>query len=203
LAGALNRLGVIATRPQLKKLIKLIDVDQSGRVEYNEFLTCVENRKAEVIKLQKLNGIKKKRGIVISSRSSSRSGPSRPQSRGSSESHSKRQQKVRELKKKALIKKNITAGAKRLAKMNPVLLKRAKIAFESADTSNNGEINFPEFYIKLHNKVPSVNDAEQVAKCRKLFVYWDRDGSGGINLTEFLYCLSTVTCNITSQATEQ
>ena len=81
LQHALNRLGVMATRPQIKKLIDFIDLDGSGRVEYSEFQTVLVNQKKKN-ELEKRNRARKKgaKGRLSRPQSGStvRSGSSRP-----------------------------------------------------------------------------------------------------------------------------
>ena len=194
LQDALKRLGVMATRPQIKKLIHLIDTDNSGRVEYNEFVTCLENRKKETyIAIQKKNQMNNAKLESNSGRSSSSNSraSSRPQS--GSKKFSKQNAKRIHLQKLAAKKKKMMQGVKRLSTLDPQLLKVATRAFNDADKNKNGFITFPEFFEKMHGKTPSIDDAHRVKECRNLFKFWDKDNSGGIDLEEFLYCLSTAT----------
>jgi Ca2+-binding EF-hand superfamily protein len=200
LQDALKRLGVMATRPQVKKLINMIDIDQSGRVEYSEFATCLEERRKIQEELSRVlrqgakgtthsklgnNGGSSKSGTVTNSTMVIKKTPGI--SKKKKTTHGVRQKaKQKNLTKAAAEKKRRQRiGVQKLGKMDPELLERATLAFNSADASHDGSISFPEFFQKLHGCRPSVDDAERVRKCRELFKFWDRDNSGGIDLLEF------------------
>ena len=63
-------------------------------------------------------------------------------------------------------------GVKKLGDLNPELLQRATLAFRIADVDANGSISFPEFFQKLHGCLPSIDNVDQVRKCRELFKFW-------------------------------
>ena len=180
LQEALKRLGVMATRPQVKKLINnMATRPRRDSILFSEFQKCLEERQNAQDK-QSLRGsrqgkkIKKKNltqgQVGVSTTSGITANTSGMVNKNSGFRYKQEQKNL--AKAVAEKKRKQKLGVQKLGELNPELLQRATLAFRDADINADGSISFPEFFQKLHGCLPSVDNVKNVRKCRELFKFW-------------------------------
>ena len=210
---AFKRLGVMATRPQIRKLIQYIDLDNNGRIEFNEFSNVLTqqkikkdrekdtrrrkgNKKGDRPKqfVTKFNNDLDGDGMVSSSEAAAASASKRNQRKSlvAKQKYADRKKKKEQAGKKLL---------NEMAKVNPDFVQKATLAFQHGDLNQDGQISFPEFFYKMTGLMPSLEYKHDVVKYKKLFRFWDADNSGAIDLPEFLAVLLLASNETNNNAT--